>query len=251
MVKNMKYCGNESTIYEINKRVIGKTHGLSYQFLDNDYNSIQKNGAVCCKDFLQDVVFTETLMQPSLEIYNYEYKYTGILSEQSKLILALDYGITDSQLVDKMSNLQLFLNRFEEKLGFDKTIIITDDDKTIALCHFSKSWIQSPVLLSIYLLLLRYCINYTGDVDIFEYLKNPKDIKSLEQDDRVSFTVKTNRLVIFLQNLKDFLDTLPKFSDLIKYGESKEHNYTLQTPLNYIVHYSGVMAYLQFIKYQE
>ena len=246
MGKNIKYCGNEIIIYDVNIDVFGKKKGLSYQFLDDNYNSIQPNGAVCCKDFLQDVVFVEELMQKELTIYKYTYSYTGVLATQSKLILALNYGVTDSRLVDMLSNVQNYINTYEEYLGFDKSVFVTDDDKTIAICHFSKQWIQSPVLLSLYLLLIRYCLTYKVGDDIFKYLNYPKMDYGMEADDRFYFVQNKGRLVTFMQDLKDILPTLPKFSDLVSYVNTR--NYTTNSvDLNEIVHYSGVMAYTQYL----
>jgi len=246
MEKCIKYCGNESTIYKVNKCVIGKTYGLNYQFLDDNYNSVQPNGAVCCKDFLQDVVFVETTMQKCLEIYNYSYEYTGILEKQAKLILALDYGITDSNLVDLVSNVQNFINKYEEYLGFDKTVIVTDDDKTIALCHFSKQWIDSPILLSLYLLIVRYCLTYKEEEDIFNYLLKPTMKYNMESNDSFCFVNKGNRVIQFMKDLPKILTELPKWTDLIDYV-GKPNYTTNRDSLNYVVHYSGMMAFIQFI----
>lgn len=249
MEKKIKYCGKESTVYEVNDKVVGKLKGLSYQFVDDNYNSIQPNGAVCCKDFLQDIVFCEEILFPAMTIYNYTYTFTGKLKEQVKLILALDYGFTDSKLVDNMINLQTFLNIYEEEIGFDKSIITLDDNKTIAFCHFSKQWIQSPVLLSLYLLLVRAGVKYNKSISIYEYLATMKS-DEIENDDRFTFLQNNKRVITFMQNIKKYILDFPTWVTLSEFKKGN-NNYTIQTELNYIVHYSGMMSYIHGHLYKK
>jgi hypothetical protein len=248
MVKIIKYTGKTSSIQDETKKIIGKTHGTSYQFLDDNYNTIQPNGAIQCKDFLQDVVYCETCLHPNLKIYNYNYSFTNTFNNQSKLILALNYNVTDSVLIDIVSNLQLFLNNYESELNFTKTIIMTDDDKTIALVHFGKEWISSPALFSLFTLFLRYCINYTSTQTIAEYLKQPLKMTLIDDNDVFLFKNKNEKLLNFILNLnQELISELPTWQSLT---DAKDYsiNYPYNSELAHRVHYSGIMSYLSKTK---
>ncbi len=147
----------------------GKHDGWAYQFLNDNYEGIHLG--VCCKDFLQDIIWSE-LTQKSMTIHRQTSNYLGILDKQEKLILCL-YPHTLQPKPEDMefmhSNLEAFLNEIEVLRDFELSEVYQEDNKFII--QFSKQWISKPYLFSLFTLLCRLGLYYDGDLD--NYLKNP------------------------------------------------------------------------------
>lgn len=243
MALNLKYNGKDVVFSKKNTEYSGLHLGLCYQFLDKDLITVQPEGSVCCKDFLQDFIYCEKLGKESVEIYQYRYDKCGFLEDPQyeKLIIGLDYRLGIDNLQTYVNNLQNFLNILEEKLKFNPSTIVLDDSKTYVIVFADKEWCNRPVLLSLYALLLRCGILYTGG-DLISYLANLPRIRNvISNDDVFIFKQKDEILLSFIKDLTD-----ENYKKLLTWEEFYKNISSMSSEgfKTREVHYSGVMSYL-------
>ena len=217
------------------KQYIGKNDGWGFQFLNEEYQPM--NPPVCCKDFLQDVIYTE-LTGESLNIYNFKHKYQGFLKGKELLRLAL-YWTNDELTVDKfIEPTKNFLNDIEEKLGILKSNVYTDSTNKIIIIDFSSEWIKKPYLFSFFTILCRKGLYYNGNLE--EYLFSNKQLNYLESNDSYG-----------LNSYKDVINKiLNRELELIQpnWEEFKDYKHPYDWQLNTRVHESGIFSLLRLIK---
>jgi len=181
----------------------GKHDGWAYQFLNDNYEGIHLG--VCCKDFLQDIVWSE-LTKKSMSIYNQDSSYLGILDKQELLKICIyPYLLNGIALpvIDNINelaeNLQGFLNEIEVLKGYDLSVVYSLDNKIII--EFSKEWISKPLIFSLFTLLCRFGIYYDGKLtEYFEKVFSRNDVPYLDKNDLYTIQNNLNYVYIFLDN---------------------------------------------------
>jgi len=192
---------------EYGKTYNGKHDGWAFQFLNDDYEGIHLG--VCCKDFLQDIVWSE-LTQKEMEIYHQKSNYQGIINKQDVLKLCMypylfnnKYEPIIENLEELGVNLQAFLNEIEILREYELSTVTCDDNKLVIL--FSKQWIEKPYLLSLFTLLCRIGLWYNGDLD--SYISNINKINSPYFDTEGLYYITGNKhLLLHLLNDEGELD---------------------------------------------
>ena len=162
----------------------GRSTGLGFapaQRKDNTLTLLQ--GISACKDFLNDWCYTFNTQKPcsfyglkttpikDIFAYNELYLVMSILKHNNKSETAKypNYDRDLNALETNYSNLQNFINWFEEKFGikqFSKIIKLTDNK---FLCIANLFWIDATYKISLLSLLLRNGIFYRGG-DCMEFL---------------------------------------------------------------------------------
>lgn len=195
---------------EYGKNYNGKHNGWTYQFLDDNYKGIHLG--VCCKDYLQDILWSE-LTQKEMKVYGQTSTYLGILDKQEKLILCLTpytYDIKEEVILELSLNLECFLNEIELLKNFEFSCVNTDE-KNIVIT-FSKQWIEKPMLFSLFTLFCRFGLYYDGNLE--EYISKPDGHQNRPFLDTCDFySIKTNATKILAlinneltMNQKDWTD---------------------------------------------
>lgn len=179
-------------LMEYDKSLNGKHSGWAYQFLDDDYQGF--HGGVCCKDFLNDIVWSE-LTQKSMCIYGQHSSYKGILDKQEYLKLCMYPYLLNAQQEPVIKNievlkdnLQAFLNEIELLKGFELSTIEVHDNKFVIIFH--KNWISKIYLFSMFTLLCRIGVYYDGNLE--EYMQNPYKPENIYLDNCDSYYLKDN-----------------------------------------------------------
>jgi len=179
---------------------IGKHNGWAYQFLNNNYEGIHLG--VCCKDFLQDIVYSE-LTKNSITIYGQTSNYTGTFDKQDSLILCLyphTYDLTvisQDKLIELCLNLQGFLNEIESLRNYSLSTVEFTDNKF--LIYFSKEWIESPLIFSAFTLFCRIGFYYNGNLEkYFSTLFDNTNNILLDPCDKFNILNYYNTLLIFI-----------------------------------------------------
>ena len=127
----------------------GKHNGWAFQLLNDNYEGFHLG--VCCKDFLQDIVWSD-LTQKSMKIHGQESSYKGIIDKQTTLKLVMYphlfvgiYNPKIDNLEDLSSNVQGFLNEIELLMNIEELSVVQAIDNNV-LIEFSKKWIDKPYL---------------------------------------------------------------------------------------------------------
>lgn len=202
----------------------GRDYGMGFAFCRKDGDIVETVHPISpCKDYLNDVVAAETL-DITVEVYGLRYQKLGIFNEDPIIAFKIFNGYSGFEkdtenLNNNYKNLQLFINRIEEKLGIPASVIEKVDD--CFLITFSKKWLCGIYAISMFSLLLRLGQWYNPEVDVFEYLEKYNYIS----DDVYMCSGMLPKLKKFIENrgLKD--------DDFGKYGGS------------YNIHNNGILSY--------
>jgi len=177
----------------------GKHDGWAYQFLNNNYEGI--NLGVCCKDFLQDTVWSE-LTGKEMIVYGQHSKPTNTFKDQENLILCVYShtfdlsNVSEEKLLEYSLNLQGFLNEIETLRNYSLTTVELIDKKFII--HFSKEWIQLPLIFSAFTLLCRIGFYYNGNLENYISTLYDESKYLLDKCDKYMINNNYNSLMIFL-----------------------------------------------------
>lgn len=133
--------------------------GLEYAFVSK--NSKQCCPFVLCKDFLQDAVYNQ-IYRTKRKIWGFCYNpkiHDPIDTEKIRLVLA---NSQDCDFREKIPQVLNFINQVEDHLKISKTRVRECSKPALkyrrgGVFYFegSKRWLSSPVMLSLYTLLLR------------------------------------------------------------------------------------------------
>lgn len=231
----------------------GRNLGIGFAMLkkiDKDtYETV--NPISPCKDYLNEVIFTENTSFPSMgyglkypeknNIYGkyYAYMVVKVLPKFGKETYddKID-GIPVSKLRDifkkKYKTVMKFLNEFEEELGLRKTKIIKAENDYF-LVIFDKKWCVSTYSISLYTLLFRIGRLYQNEgvrdfIKIFDNNQNP------HQDS------------YYLRTLKNLIHDILKFKTLPKNNyericETIKKSLKYTPDYYYSPHHLGIIGY--------
>lgn len=174
----------------------GRSSRLGFSFAKKvDDNTLQTVYAISpCKDYLNDVVFSETTGKPC-SAHGCHAKKEGTFDEGVFLAMRIclnKYGRTpykqyeeDKQNLNKnILNIVKFLNIFEERFGIEgRTEAIKIDEyedvdnykEDVHVFLVPKDWIKATFAISLYTLLLRMAMWYDGKQDVDKYLEEYKE----------------------------------------------------------------------------
>lgn len=169
-------------IHDRKKLSEGRNYGLGFAFLKklkNNYECIMPITA--CKDYLNDVIFTEKT-GISISAYGLTSEKNNIFEkDKGYLVLSTlhykngskysDFDEEKELLNNNYKNLQVFLNKFEELLGWEKSILSFVEDNMI-LVELSINWCKTTYGISLYTLLCRVGRWYDGEENVLSYLEN-------------------------------------------------------------------------------
>jgi hypothetical protein len=178
-------------IFELQNRAKlaeGRNNGMAFTILKkvkvNTYNTVLPY--TCCKDFLNEVIFTEKV-GINTAMYGLEYSKTSCfdtkhgymgISMMNKHNDKLKYQEENCKILsENYKNLQEFINRIENMLNLPSfTIISPIYNPNEYLIKFPIFWAKYVYLISLYTLLLRIGFNYTNpDENPLVFLGNFKN----------------------------------------------------------------------------
>lgn len=145
-----------------------------FQFILLGENNQALHTPFQCKDYLQDIFFAEATGIVT-DAYGIRWKKGMLNTDTGTFRMALHGG---SILLESIAPaFQMFLNIFEEALGFSPTVVTTTDKPEIIVVDFSKEWTENGPLLSAYTTLIRLAGMYNGG-DALEYLRAIHEYKN-------------------------------------------------------------------------
>lgn len=153
----------------------GRNQGIAMGFVDNKLNTICP--ITPCKDFLNEVVYSEYTGIQIDTIYGFKHPVSGVFKGKRKINLAAANCKSDKDLpytqIDstQVKNTVKFINKIETRLFIPKTTVKQVGEFTIF--RFSNYWISQVYLISLYGLLIRIGVNYDG-TNVLDYYKSTK-----------------------------------------------------------------------------
>lgn len=216
----------------------GKHYGWAYQFLNDNYEGIHLG--VCCKDFLQDIVWSE-LTQKTMIIYNQTSAYLGILDKQETLKLCiypyLFNGVKEPKIAnieELAENLNIFLNEIECMRNYGFSIVFAEQETSRIIIEFSKQWIEKPMIFSLFTMFCRIGLYYNGNLEDYLYnlYTDMTNKPYLDISDRGFMLTNIIYILLFIDNEVNI--TQPDWIELTTSDQ---------------VHYSGFFSNLKHLKY--
>jgi len=133
---------------------------------------------VFCKDYLQDAVYGQ-INKKDCCVYGFSYKYSSDLQPTTDKIRLLMTNSSATDFASDMANTEDFIHQIEDHLGMTKTSfsLCEDPPKKYLRCGVyyvegSNRWLNSPVMISLYTLLLRLGCNHKIGVDCIKTLES-------------------------------------------------------------------------------
>lgn len=200
----------------------GRNYGLGFAFLkkidDETFETIQPISP--CKDFLNDVVYSEATGNPfhawglstsKKGIFEGDHAYMALSVCKLGRSLSSYCGYDDELelMANNRENMEKFINGIETKLGIKKTKLV-DVEKNLKLAIMDKQWVSATYLISLYTLMLRVGLQYEGGGVMTH-------IREIDSPDRMMLNgIKEKMLILFerkgnlpkqkLENVKNIHD---------------------------------------------
>lgn len=171
--------------HDRNKLSEGRTTGMAFGFLkkisDEEFHTIQPLSP--CKDYLNDVIYSERL-KTSVSAYGLscnhiggiidgEYSYMGIkiVGYQSKNTMSVYPNLEKEteMLKNNYKHIEKLLNWIEEKIGVKPTKIRKANDGYYRM-KLPSYWTENTYLISLYSLITRMALTYDGSVTPEKFL---------------------------------------------------------------------------------
>lgn len=160
----------------------GINNGMCFAFLNENYETF--NAHTACRDFLNDIVFTENTGIP-LTIYGLTTKKQNIYGKEQSLMgikfmknsSGTGYSYSESIDADIKSlkeNYQHMANALTEiGMLFNLTGIVTieEAEDNYFVVRFPNEWCISSHSISLFTLFLRVLFMYKGDIPYIDFLK--------------------------------------------------------------------------------
>ena len=164
----------------------GVTSGMAFAFLhDTGKEYVTVSPLSCCKDYLNEVVFTENTGIGS-QAFGFKYpEKKGVFKKKAYLAIKIlgrhrgdsySYGPsieTDRKhLANNYLHIESLLHYFEEKLKMKERTEITKDKDDMFLVAAPLDWTKSTPAISLYTLLMRVALVYDGKVEPMKFLNS-------------------------------------------------------------------------------
>lgn len=173
-------------IKEVNKRGVlseGRNTGMGFAFLKKEGDEYHTAHALSpCKDYLNDVVFTENTGYP-LSVYGLSYKKKDIFDGMAYMTVKMvkshnsgsyryskDIEVDKAYLKNNYKNIQNLINHFEAQLEMKTQTIIEEANDDYFFMIVPLEWCVSSYAISLFSLLVRVAMVYEGG-DVMEFLK--------------------------------------------------------------------------------
>lgn len=220
-----------------NKLSEGRNYGFSSGFAKvtkkkNDTIVTMVMPITACGDFLNEVVHTEATGR-IWDVYGFNYKPKNLFKRTKFAHLACSvvkypngqsyngFEKDFAALEKNWQNIQIFLNKMEEKLGIKNKTTITRIAENLYLFSFDLFWVQGTYRISLYKLLSRMILNYDGTKDPIDYLN------SMTTNERYSWNSIKNKVMDMVggfipdQNMKA-TDSCPHSVGIVGYQWPKK-----------------------------
>ena len=169
----------------------GRNKGMAYTFAKREEDKlVSAYPLTCCKDFLNDEVYSEITGNP-YNIYglksfkqnlfdeNVGFMVISIEKEGRDLIEYKGYLEDYKTLQSNYPNLQKFINYFEDKFKLEQKTVIGQIKENRYLVIVPMFWCEATYRISLYSLLLRIGMYWNGEIDVLKFLydfdKNSED----------------------------------------------------------------------------
>lgn len=224
----------------------GRNYGLGYAFLqrtDNTYETVQPISP--CKDYLNDVVFSEQTGKPcsayglDTEQGNiFENPYSFMAIKICKKFIDLDYKTYNqdkNNLNQNYKNIQKLVNYYEKLLNINynnstKTKIFKTTKKDIFIVKINNFWTDYTYTISLLSFILRLGLPYDGILKPEEFIKTFKHHQNDEyQLNDIKVVLK--EIITFGKFPKQDFDKLCNEDT----GDTNVHNYGIITLKNDII----------------
>jgi hypothetical protein len=178
-------------IKELQKRKVlseGRDFGIGFTILNKIKSKFETFlPFTACRDYLNDFSYVEHTKKEIGSIYGYNHKLLKCFEKKSFFYIGvntLDYNSghawlkkeeATTILISNYHNLQLFINKIEDKLGLLKcTTIVLDEDTLIF--KVPAYWNKTTALISVYTLIIRCFFNITeeerNNEDVLQVMSN-------------------------------------------------------------------------------
>ena len=166
----------------------GRNSGMGFAFLKQkskfEFETVQPPSP--CKDYLNEVVFTENTGVPTkahgfvyskkLDIFDASfYLAINIVKSKADNFSYTGYSFESLQksLKTNYKNMEYFINYFEKELNLKKSKFQKTEGDEYIFISGSKAWVKSTIAISLYSLLVRASISYTDrSMNPLQFLKN-------------------------------------------------------------------------------
>jgi hypothetical protein len=181
----------------------GRNYGLGFAFLkridDETFETIQPISP--CKDYLNDVVYSEATGRPYAAWGLNTSKHGIFDGDHAYMALAVcklgrtlkDYdglGEDMENMKSNRENMEKFMHGIESKLGISKTKLVDVEDN-LKLAIMDKQWVSATYLISLYALMLRVALQYHGG-GVMTHMRE------VESPDRMMLNgIKEKMLILF------------------------------------------------------
>jgi len=204
----------------------GRTQGIAFAFAKRNENHFKLVMPITsCKDYLNDLVFGEKYKIPKTNVvYGFSHEYCGLFENDSPYLVMTvvnnlnnswsDYDKYYNKMVKEINKIVAYVNSIEKKLNYNFTEVIKARGKYIL--KLDQRWVSDPKMISLYTLLLRCQLHYTGHGIIKDYSSIPKKI------------IQSHYINKLKENLEDLI-------------EGKPINYRSKSTNISTVHSSGIL----------
>lgn len=214
------------------------------------YSLVNQDGKQCCpfchcKDYFQDAVWA-TLHGKSTSIYGFSFDPATnppLDMENTRMLLT---NSKDNKFLEKIENMLDFINQVEDIFDFRNTTakVVENPEAKYKTCGIietcsSHRWMRSPVLLSIYTLLLRVGFSHTKGNNWQDTIKGmiSGKIAQYQTNDKGYLQQSIEGLEYILKaGYKNIFYVQPKF------------NYPEKADVNSIHNRSGIVAFSSMVK---
>lgn len=162
---------NKSVNFDYNLAEAVSSGGVQFALLDDKGNIRHK--PIRCKDYVQDVYWSELLGKGKIKQYGFEWDGSNKspISKQKKVQVAIMSDGSPSLQPDILNILRL-VNTFEKAMGIPLSIAEKVEDNTMdIIVTYDNGWSKLPCFVSLLFLLLRIGRFYDGKADIESVVK--------------------------------------------------------------------------------
>jgi hypothetical protein len=212
--------------------------GLQYALVNDDYQ--QCHDFVFCKDFIQDAYHGFLHNQPA-SIYGFTYNPTTQPPLSLNKLRIVLVNSKDAKMGEKIPGVMDFINQFCKKMKLkpSRAIEVENPPKAYTKCgawiiEGSGMWINAPVLISMYSLLLRVGFTHTVGADAAKTVKNLVDGKTTPYQNNDRYQLQSAQKGI---------------EQILKYGYRKHFfidtvkNYPAGTQIGTMHNSTGIVAF--------
>jgi len=184
-----------------NKLCEGRNFGLGFAFCKKTHEGVETVMPITtCKDFLNDVVFSEITEKPH-SIYGLKTEKLGIFGSKAYVALKIlgykngskhsHFDVEAKQLNEIEQNAALLLWHFEDKLRVPRTVFNHVNDSVVVaeICAF---WCNGTYLISLWSLLIRVGLSFDNTKSPEAFLAK---ITSLDAYMAKAALVKINKML--------------------------------------------------------